>query len=88
MLCTKLRSRVFSFMQVRVFSLDERYNCLRTLDLNKYFAQHQQEKEDDVELQDEPGLAVLGLCYNCHRKNEETLRDDYHATRYINTLVL
>ena len=68
---------------MRIFSLDDRYNCLRTLDLNKYFAQHLVlEKEDNVESQEEPGQAVIGLYYNCHSKNEETPKEDYHITRY------
>ena len=63
--------------------MDERYKCVRTLDLNKCFAQHLvREKEEDVERQDEPGLAVIGLCYNCLTKNEEAPKDDYHVTRY------
>ena len=72
--------------KVRIFSLVNRYNCLRTLDLNKYFAQHLvKEKEDNVENPEEPGLAVIGMCYKCCSKNENILKDDYHATRYVKT---
>lgn len=70
---------------MRIFSLDERYKCLRTLDLNKYFARHQQENENDGENQEEPGLAVVGISYNCPSKNDNTPQNvsDYHATRYM-----
>ena len=72
---------------MRIFSLDEGYKCLRSLDLNKYFAQHQQDNEESNENQEEPGLAVIGLCYDCRCKNEATPIDynHYHATRYSKT---
>ena len=68
---------------MRIFSLEERYKCIRTLDLNKYFARHQQDNEDERENQEEPGLPVVAMSYNCPSKNEKTPANvsDYHATR-------
>ena len=74
---------------MRIFSLDDRYKCLRTLDLNKYFAQHL-ESGDNGEIQEEPGLAVTGLCYDCHTthsSSETTYDEEYHVTKYLKVIL-
>ncbi|XP_028409682.1 WD repeat-containing protein 27-like isoform X2 [Dendronephthya gigantea] len=67
--------------KVWIFSLDNQYKCLRSMDLNKFLAQHLESKES-IESPEEPGLAVIGLCYNCISKNEilSAGHVDYHAT--------
>ena len=73
-------------IQVWIFSLDSQYRCLRSIDLNKFFARYM-ERDSSQENDEEPGLAVIGLCYNCPSKNEILLTGhaDYHATRYCIT---
>ena len=73
--------------QVRIFSLEDQFNCIHTLDLTKFLKKYQNQRDEEKVINEnidieEPGISVLQLIYAkkttpCDGQDD----DDYHVTR-------
>ncbi|XP_046849927.1 WD repeat-containing protein 27-like [Xenia sp. Carnegie-2017] len=63
---------------VRTYSLEGEFKCLRSMDLNKCYAQYLNGNHVEIDSELESSLAVIGLCYNRYFTSTHALYDKNH----------